>query len=60
MCDRRVYGLRRGYSRLTPVAFALLAFTASGSASPQETRASRENSDTSRRQLGLAGLNDTG
>lgn len=60
MDDRRVYDLRRGYSRLTLVAVALLAFTVSGSASPQEKRASLKNTDTSRRQLHSAGLNDAG
>lgn len=51
MYDRRMYDLRRGYARLTLVAFALLAFTVSGSASPQETKASLKNTDNSRRHL---------
>lgn len=55
-----MYDLRRGYSRLTLVALAVLAFTVSNSASPRETRASLKNTDTSRRQLHSAGLNDTG
>lgn len=47
MYERRMYDLSRGYSRLTPVVFALLAFTVSGSACAQGTRASLKSTDTS-------------